>query len=222
MKKMTVFKGGFALFEVLLAVILMSVAAGASYTLVKSFRSNSSIQQFIRYSTNITQSFMPFLDGVNTDQVLGETSNGSGYYGLSSAFLDSISIPKEDRVSMGSYYYVKSGMYFTTGNPSSMGFGIWVPDYNNQNNLYANDPSYFIISVKATGSQVNQVLETASPTFSIFCPAGDDTGLTDKIRKCSLQSEAEIKAAQDKYALYLVFPKIGNYGPHLDTPIHAP
>ena len=81
---------GFALFDVLLAVVLMAIAAAGSYTLVKSFRTNSSTQQLIRYSTTITQSFIPFLNSADITHVLKDNQ-------LSSVFLKSIGIPDEDQ-----------------------------------------------------------------------------------------------------------------------------
>lgn len=203
---------GFALFEVLLALVLMMIAAAASYTLVKSFRSNSSVQQFIRYSTNITQSFMPFVDGVAYDSTNGGPLNSSTNT-LSTTFLKAIAIPAEDQVMAdgavctNTSCYVNSGMYLSDGEvQNAMSFAV-------QSDTTQLAASYFLIAVEATGLQVNQILQSASSLFSVYCPAGAAVGLDDKTTKCKLQSDAEITTAGDVYSLFLVFPKSGDVPP---------
>lgn len=191
---------GFALFDALLAVVLMAIAAAGSYTLVKSFRANSSTQQFIRYSTNITQSFLPFLDGNNSTVLSGEQ--------LSTDFLNSIGIPAEDQKCSGDYCYVNAEMYLDNATQSSvMGFGVKQTGSTSQ--PLAN---YFIIAVKAAGTQVNQVLQSASSMFSIYCPEGPSVTLSGQ-SKCALQSSDDIEANAAGYSLFLVFPKSGDTAP---------
>ena len=198
---------GFALFDVLLAVVLMAIAAAGSYTLVKSFRANSSTQQFIRYATTLTQNFTPFLDGHSAPSLLNGTQ-------LSYDFLNAVDIPSEDRISSGTttcpaststtktYCYVNSGMYLA-GKLSLMGFG----------SVQTGDSSqpladYFVIAVQATGSQVNQVLQSTSSLFSVYCAAGKVT--LSAASKCSLLGDS---AKNSTYSLFLVFPKSGDKPP---------
>lgn len=202
---------GFALFEVLLALILMMIAAAASYTLVKSFRANSSVQQFIRYSTTISQSMMPFLDGNSYS-----TSNGGPLdttaYSLSTSFLNSIGIPAEHQVNelgeacASDSCYVSSGMYLSDGSVANpMSFSAQV----DSTQMLAN---YLIIAVDASGLEVNQVLQSASSTFSVYCPTGKNVVLNAQ-SKCSLQSDSAISDAGDQYSLFLVFPRSGDVAP---------
>lgn len=196
---------GFALFDVLLAVVLMAIAAAGSYTLVKSFRSNSSTQQFIRYSTTITQSALPFLNGNNFSILSVDGAQ------LSASFLTSIGIPGEDQVSTGGsrcssdFCYVDSGMYLDgASNASPIGFGATTT----QGDLTMG--KYFILAVKATNSQVNQVLQSASSLFSIYCASGSVA--LSNASKCALISK---DAASDTInSLYLVFPKSGDTPPN--------
>lgn len=187
---------GFALFDALLAVILMTIAAAGSYTLIKSFRVNSATQQLIRYSTTISQNYMPFLDeGSSSPAIKGDA--------LSSSFLNAIGIPQEEQIesSNSGFYYVNSGMYDTSGNKSKMSFTIFVPDSAGGSQQLAN---HFLILVPATGSQVNQVLQSASSLFSIYCP----TPGAAKTTACVLNSTPDAM-----YDLWLVFPKSGNTWP---------
>jgi len=189
---------GFALLEALLALVLVMIAAGASYTLVKSFRANSSIQQFIRYSTNITQSFMPFLDGGAYSTVLSDDK-------LSQSFLTSISIPSEDQIDCSSSYcYVNSGMYLDgSETESNLSFGV-------QTDSAQQLGSYFIIAVNATGLQVNQILQTASTMFSVYCTENKGKNISSITSTCALQPSANNSTP---YSLFLVFPKSGDSPP---------
>ena len=194
---------GFALFEVILAVILMAIAAAGSYTLVKSFRANSSTQQFIRYSTTITQGILSFIHGNNTETLLKDQQ-------LSADFLTSIGIPTEDQMSndgtkqcSGDYCYVNSGMYLNgAASSSAMGFGV-------QQDTDQSSTNYFIIAVKATSTQVNQVLQSASSLFSVYCPT-DGKSLSGQA-KCALLPKNT--PSTSVYDLYLVFPKSGDTAP---------
>ena len=185
-------KMGFALLEVLLAVILMAIAAGASYTLVKSFRTNAATQQFLRYATNITQNYIPFLES----EAVGGTSIATPVYknnGLSQTFLTSIGIPSDDMSCASGYCFVSSGIYSaSTGTASNqtMRFNIGT----------VSSTYYFVIGVKASGGQVNQVLQSASSLFSVFYTDGTTA---------SASSEITADSAKD-YHLYLVFPKSGS------------
>jgi hypothetical protein len=197
---------GFALFEVLLAVVLMMIAAAGAYTLVKSFRANSAVQQFIRYSTNITQSFMPFVDGNSYLSIFDANTHT-----IATSFLKSIGIPAEDQVDehgaicAGTACYVDSGMYLSNGAVASpMNFQVKM---DNTQSL----ASYFIVAVAATGVQVNQVLQNASSLFSVYC-LPKETELNGQ-SKCALQSDANISSNNDTYSLFLVFPKSGDYAP---------
>lgn len=185
---------GFALFDVLLAVVLMAIAAAGSYTLVKSFRANSSTQQFIRYSTTITQSFIPFLNGADITAVLNNNQ-------LSTSFLKSIGIPDEDQGCSNGFCNVDSGMYLDD-KKSQMAFGV-------QTNADQTLANYFIIAVRATGVQVNQVLQSASSLFSVYCPV--EGGSLSGQSKCALVSKDT--ASTQSYNLYLVFPKSGDTPP---------
>lgn len=191
---------GFALFDVLLAVVLMTVAAAASYTLVKSFRVNSATQQFIRYATTITQSFAPFLDGSAATVSDGVMSSNQ----LSSSFLTSIGIPTTDQSpDKCSYCYVDSGMY-ANDEKSLMNFAVSTPDTTDF--TLAN---YFMIGVTANGAQVNQILQSTSSLFSIYCPTSG-TALSNSVTSCDLKDKSD---AATLYSLYLVFPKSGSTAP---------
>lgn len=193
---------GFALFDVLLAVTLMAIAAAGSYTLVKSFRENSSTQQFIRYATTITQGAAPFLNGNSADTILSATQ-------LSANFLKSIGIPEEDQVSndgtkcSGDFCYVDSGMYL---NKASAGSAVAFDVQADTDQTLTN---YFIIAVKATSGQVNQVLQSTSSLFSVYCPA-NGTELQGQSPCKLLPKDTPTSAV---YNLYLVFPKSGDTPP---------
>lgn len=187
---------GFALFDVLLAVVLMTVAAGASYTLIKSFRVNSATQQMIRHATTITQGFMPFLDGGATSSVF----NGDQ---LSQTFLTSISIPATDQICTSGYCYVDSGMYTAGTTKNKINFAI-----STDSNYVASN--YLIMGVKATGSQVNQILQSASSLFSVYCPAST-VALSSSVTSCTLLGKDQSSTV---YNLYLVFPKSGTNAPN--------
>lgn len=184
---------GFALFDVLLAVILMAIAAAGSYTLVKSFRSNSAVQQFIRYSTMIAQGYLPFLpDGASSAAITGNA--------LTTSFLDAVGIPSEDQMAAEEYSgsaYVNSGMFDNSGQELQMGFTIAPASETGP-------AQYFIIEVTgATGTEVTQVVENAASLFSVYCSEGSSA------EPCKLES----RTGSQSYNLWLVFPKSGNTFP---------
>lgn len=203
-------RNGFALLEVLLAVILMMVAAAASYTLVKSFRTNSATQQFVHYATDITQSISPFLGSGNSTILSGDK--------LSTSFLTSIGIPNENFLSgselnetsaaacSDEFCYVDSGMS-VQNKKSAMSFTIKIDKTYQLSN-------YFLIATLATGAQVNQVLQNAASLFSIYCVHGSDKTLPTGTLPCGLLPESQ---ANETYALWLVFPKSGNTPPDINT-----
>ncbi len=193
---------GFALFDAMLAMVLLAIAAAASYTLVKSFRVNSSTQQLIRYATNITQSFMPFLEGNSPATVLDADKNQ-----LASGFLTSIGIPKGDQMpSDCTICNVSTGMY-VDGKKSLMSFDSYV----DLNQILGSE---FAIAVQATGAQVNQVLQSTASMFSIYCGVGL-VNLNTFVGKanCALQTQ---DAANTTYSLFLVFPKSDGGAPSID------
>lgn len=194
---------GFALFEVLLAVVLMAIAAAGSYTLVKTFRANSSTQQVIRYTTNITQNFMPFLNGSSSSTVLTDDK-------LAKNFLTSTGISTNDLVcEEGSYCYVKTNMPVTGGGgaqESQMNFGVYIdPNYT-----LANE---FAIGLQATGTQVNQILQGASSLFSVYCAVGAGVHLNSIASNCALQPSDNAGVV---YSLFLVFPKSEGAAPNIN------
>ncbi len=190
---------GFALFDAMLALVLLMIAAAASYTLVKSFRVSSSTQQLIRYSTNITQSFMPFLEGSSSSTVLSDSK-------LSSAFLTSIGIPTADQANCSSNYCnVDAGMY-VADQKSRMSFG----SYMDTAQLLGSE---FAIAVLATGAQVNQMLQSTASMFSIYCGQGTGVTLNSLKATCSLLSKDE---ANTTYSLFLVFPKSDGEAPNIN------
>jgi Tfp pilus assembly protein PilV len=190
---------GFALFDALLAVILMAIAAAGSYTLVKSFRANSATQQLIRYATNITQSFIPFMDGSASSTVLQGDK-------LSQKFLFSMGVAEKDQtctmINNVNYCYVNAGMYVNSNiaqgaKQSLMGFSR-ATDSNGVN--------YFIIAVQATASQVSQMLQNTSSIFSIYCPISPTPLRISSQEWCQLPATGSTIA----YSLFLVFPKSGS------------
>ena len=187
---------GFALFEVMLAVALMAIAAAGSYTLVKSFRASSTTQQFIRYSTMITQGYIPFLNDA--------TSKASQGDALSTSFLNAIGIPGSDQIASGTtnYSYVSSGMPNAAGNSITMSFAV---------SYAATQDSVNYFSIKATGAtstEVKQVLQSASSLFSIYCPVSG-SALKTVTSACTLSSAASGSA----YDIWLVYPKSGSTPP---------
>jgi hypothetical protein len=194
------FRNGFAMFDVLLAVILMAIAAVGSYSLVKSFKSSSSVQQVTQYANTITQNFMPFLEGVSYDSVLDADSNM-----LSNDFLLSIGIPSEELSpeacadsSSVSYCTVKTGLHTSTAE-SLMEFA----QFQDASKVGA---SYFIIGFDATSKQANALAQNLGVTYSVFC---DSAGLTEDSSPCGLDAGGQ----SGDTSVFLVFPKSGSAPP---------
>lgn len=191
-------RNGFAMFDVLLAVILMAVAAVGSYSLVKSFKSSSSVQQVTQYANTITQDFMPFLEGVSFDSVLDSASHG-----LSEDFLTSIGIPSEDNgdcsaVDGVNYCRVTTGLH-VGGVESEMEFS----QYQDTAQVGA---SYFIIGFNATSKQANSLAQNLGVTYSVFC---DNAGLSSSSSACGLDAGGQ----EGDTSVFLVFPKSGSTPP---------
>ena len=195
----------FALLDVILAVILMCIATIASYSLIKSFRSSSQVQQLTRYATNIAQNFMPFLENGTYDSVLSSSGTGNQ---LSNEFLLSIAIPAEDIVDasgmacVSGYCYVNSGVY-ANSKQSILNF-MEVPHDS------ATGAAYFIQGLTATGAETNAITQSLSTIFSVFCVPGADAALGSPSGNCKLLADDQ---ASSVYSVYLVFPKSGSTAP---------
>ena len=190
----------FALLDVILAVVLLSIATIGSYSLVKSFRSSSQTQQLTRYATNISQNFMPFLEGGSFDSVLSDDGTGDK---LSKDFLLSIGIPAEDAVNCdGDFCYVNSGIY-ANANESVLNF----MEVEDDSVTHAN---YFIQGLSVTGAETNAIIQGLSTVFSVYCVPAAGTALGTTTESCSLLEDSK---AKDPYSVYLVFPKSGNVAP---------
>lgn len=192
-------KNGFAMFDVLLAVVLMAIAAVGSYSLVKSFKSSSSVQQVTQYANTITQNFMPFLEGVSFDSVLNQDSHG-----LSEDFLSSIGIPSENygtcsAANSVNYCTVDSGLH-TSGGESEMQFAQFQDQ--STSNVGAN---YFIIGLATTANQANSLAQNLGATYSVFC----GTGALANAAPCGLNAGGTEGAT----SVFLVFPKSGSKPP---------
>jgi hypothetical protein len=199
-------RNGFAMFDVLLAVILMAIAAVGSYSLVKSFKSSSSVQQVTQYANTITQNFMPFLEGVSYDSVL----DPAGTHKLSNDFLLSIGIPSEDLEpneacadsSVETYCTVNTGLHTSAGE-SLMQFA------QSQDASGTNvGADYFIVGLKATVKQANSLAQNLGTTYSVFCGTGKLSGATP----CGLDAGG----ATDTTSVFMVFPKSGKSPPSSD------
>jgi hypothetical protein len=181
---------GFALLEVLLAVILIAIITVGSYSLVKSFRATSSMQKLTRYSTTITENYMPFLDGsVSTDVM-------SSDHKLSESFLKSINIPSSDLASCsGGYCYVDSGLVNDSGTEIDMKFAT-IETSDNAN--------FFKIAFTQdfTPEQKDQAMQSLGSMFSLYCP-------TDA---CVLSDDTD----DSTVAVKLIFPKAGDDIPNED------
>lgn len=185
----------FALLDVILAVILLAIATAGSYALIKSFRSSSQVQQLTRYATNISQNYMPFLQGGTYSSVLSGDK-------LSSEFLLSIGIPADDVVNCDSgYCYVNTGVY-ANGKESVLNFKEVIDD----SVTHAN---YFVQGLIATGAETNAITQGLSTAFSVFCVVSNGPLAADT-QSCSLLSDDEKSGS---YAVYLVFPKSGHLPP---------
>lgn len=168
---------GFALLEVLLAVILIAIVTIGSYALVKSFRSASSVQQLTRYSTTIAQNYMPFLDGSASSDVM----NGDK---LSREFLQSIHIPSDD-LTPGSCKdcYVNSGLYIQGGTTEiAMKFGVTT----------GTPPFFYITLDSVTLDQKDQIVQSLGSVFSLYCPT----------KRCVLGQDSSFAGT-----IKMVFPK---------------
>ena len=175
---------GFALLDVLLAVILLSIVTIGSYSLVKSFRSTSAMQKLVRYATTITENYMPFLEGSVSTDVLSDNK-------LSAEFLESINIPDVDlRPTDCEYCYVKTGLQDSSGADLKMNFDT-VTDTDTAAN-------FFIIgfTTSVTAGEKNQMLQSLGGVFSLYCPDA----------ACTLTSEDD----SHDYEVKMVFPKAGS------------
>lgn len=149
---------GFALLEVLLAVILIAIVTVGSYSLVKNFRSASATQQLVRYSTSIAENYMPFLDGSISSNVMSGDK-------LSREFLQSIHIPDDDLTPAGCEdCYVNSGLYIQGGSTEiPMKFGV----ISNADTT----ANFFLITLESVSlEQKDQLLQSLGPVFSLYCP----------------------------------------------------
>ena len=182
----------FALLDVLLAVILLAIVTAGGYALMKNFRSTSSMQQFTRYATTITENYMPFLDGSVDTEILSGTK-------LSKEFLESINIPEEDlNCNSDDYCSVKTGLYYTSSQAVCMNFS--------QVRDSATGGNFFLIGFSGTIAQKDQAMKSLGSMFSVFCKGNISQKIEDDAGLCNLSSSASTSGI----SVVLVFPKSGD------------
>lgn len=185
---------GFALLDVLLAVVLLAIAAYGTFKVAKSFHSASSVQQFEQYALNIAHSYTPYI--ADTDSSLIDDSNK-----METDFLQSIAIPSEALVSPGdANTYLYSGIY-----KDSSQCQVEFQEANEDTGA-----GYLIMAVKTTGAQYNQLLQDLGGSFSVFRLSGGSKALTSSASQGLLNIDNN---ATNEYSVFLVYPKSGSTPP---------
>jgi type II secretory pathway pseudopilin PulG len=210
---------GFALLDTLLAVILMAVAAYGTYMVAKGFQTSSSLQTLEQRAITIAQNYMPFLQdtSMSSSSVLYAGSSNSR---LSNDFLTSIGIPSTALVnssqdSSGAIFsYVNTGAYYAPSSSSSssstepaqsfLSFAQEIDDPTTGS-------SYLAIGFDLTGTQLNQVIQDMSNTFSVYY--GDSgSNLNTLVTPGSTSSAPPVLTASSDnatvYSVFLLFPKM--------------
>ena len=191
---------GFALLDVLLAVILVCVASYGVYTMAKGYHLSSSMRTLEQRAITIAQNYTPFLQDATSSSSGSAVLSGNE---LSTDFLTSIGIPSSALCNDSSdYTYVQTSSYYTDGSGTATQ-SIFNFDQE-VGNSSESGASYLMIGFMGSGAQVNQLAQDISQTFSVYygSSGGSITNTAD-----SLVSSSD---TSNDYAIYLFFPKMSD------------
>jgi len=187
---------GFAMLDVLLAVILICVASYGAYTMAKGYSTTASLRTLEQRATTIAQNYTPFLQDTSSSVLSGNE--------LSVDFLTSIGIPTSALCTPDdSDSYVDSGAYYSSGGSTSASYLSFAQQVASNS---ASGGNYFVIGFPGNATQANQLAQDVGETFSVYYASGASASLDSATEITSLISGASTDTAA--YSIFLIFPKI--------------
>lgn len=161
---------GFALLEVLLAVILIITISIASYEMMNTYHDKANVQTAESDLINIAQTYAPLLNQSAITNTGSSVFGSSGSY-IAVSFLKSVPIP-ESRITTivtqnGIQYANVATNLMTDGKQSRIGF---------EESALTDDSSahYFLMGMQVNYSQAVQLIQDLNNTFSIFVGNSND------------------------------------------------
>lgn len=161
---------GFALLDVLLAVVLIITISIASYEMINTYHDKANVQTAESDLINIAQNYAPLLNQSAITNTGSSIFGSSGSY-IAVSFLKSVPIP-ESRITTivtqnGVDYANVATNLMTDGKQSRIGF---------EETSLTDDSSshYFLMGMQVNYSQAVQLIQDLNDTFSIFVGDSND------------------------------------------------
>lgn len=161
---------GFALLDVLLAVVLIVTIAVASYEMINTYHDKANVQTAESDLINIAQTYAPLLNQSTITNTGGSVFGNSGSY-IAVSFLKSVPIPNSRITSIvtqdGVDYANVATNLMTDGKQSRIGF---------EKSALTDDSSahYFLMGMQVNYAQAVQLIQDLNDTFSIFVGGSSD------------------------------------------------
>lgn len=181
---------GFALLDVFLALLVLSIVAFASYELISPYRDARAVHLLEGDIQKIVHSYSPFLyqttiSADNPDPIQGSNAM------LSKSFMQSIPItPERMQPGCGDYCYLVSGF------GSDVGFETSVDAYQTR---------YIFVAFRAPYKAVVQLIQDMSGSMSVFF---SKTGNLKQAIALATPLPLDCPTKDCTYNFYLVSPKI--------------
>lgn len=192
---------GFALLEILLAVVVLSIITFASYQMINSYKDSKSVQTAESDIMNIAQAFSPMLN--QSGMLCTQCANPFSGTQMSTSILRSVPIPAQRLTdpdpSAGHYSYVLAS-FTVNGHQAKIGFGIL------RSATSPTSPSYFVAGFKANYTQAVQIIQDMNNTMGIFVDNTGSKGLKDSKNVTIIPSCPTASSKSCTFNIYLVSP----------------
>lgn len=195
---------GFALMDVLLAVILIVTISVASYEMINTYHDKANVQTVESDLINIAQAYAPLQNQTAIESTSYDIFYNNGGSWIAKNFLKSVPIP-ESRMSTPvtyngiTYVYLSTNLLNKNGQ-TLVGFEKTTVSGSDTSATF----NYFLIGLQVNYAQAVQLIQDLNGTFSIFVG-----GSSDKIR--SAKPATSLPKCTDKDCvlnLYLVTPSL--------------
>ncbi len=198
-------QSGFALMDVLLAVILIITIAAASYEMINTYHDKTNVQTVESDLLNIAQAYAPLQNQTALDYGGYNIFRDGGSW-IATSFLQSVPIPASRIGTPNSYNGIDYSYLLTNLMNKNGQTVVGFEQESISDDSVAATLQYFIMGMQVNYSQAVQLIQDLNNTFSIFV-GNSSTGIHDAKAATSLPQ------CEDKDCilnLYLVTPTLDN------------
>jgi len=197
---------GFALLEVLLAVIVFAIATYGVIVFSSRYMQSTQVSAVERQATAISSNYLPYLDTtVPTGADTNDDPINDGKFAVS--FLQSIGITDGDMSASSGNVYVNTHLPINGSSSSQMAGCHATVSPKSSTSSYVSSQSVLILGFNALGSQLNALIGDEKNNFAIYAPTGGEGSFADA-KGNPVTQLIDPKYNNTPYSVYLVYPAV--------------